>query len=139
LSRKPILVFLAFCWIAAIIAGSLMPNGGKALLGIEPHGNQGISPQIASNHKLVHYAAFGSTTLLLLLLARNRKQEIGALAITIVLGFCLEAGEHVFYHSPFEYSDVFDDAVAALLTCAAYWLFSLSKWPRRQSTRSQSR
>jgi hypothetical protein len=71
--------------------------------------------QVFSFHRLVHLAAFGCTSLLLIALARTRKQRIAALALVIATGFGIEFLEDYIYHCGLEVWDVRDDTVAALL------------------------
>lgn len=97
-----------------------MPNASKQRLHIEAPAHHVITGQIVSNHRIVHYLAFGSTALLLLLLTRGRKQEFAVVAATIFLGLCIEIAEHASYGAPFEYWDVIDDAIAVLLAYAAF-------------------
>jgi hypothetical protein len=106
--REPPFRCLTLAWILLVIVGSLQPARPAA---------------VVIMHRGIHYVAFAGTSLLLLLLARNRRQEILAVVATCFLGFSLEFMQHFVYHNVMEWRDVRDDAVAIL---AAYALYRLA-------------
>ena len=73
-------------------------------------------------HREIHYAAFGGTTLLLLLLCRTRLEEVRVVVAACFLGLSLEYLQHLIYHNPAEWWDVRDDAFAILAAFVAYYL-----------------
>jgi hypothetical protein len=110
---KLLFIKLAPFWILALIIGSLLPHAAKVAMGTSPPPGQPITMQIAWTHRLVHYAAFGSTALLLFVIARNARERQAALLATIALGVGIETLQHVIYKSSFETLDACDDAFAA--------------------------
>ena len=87
---------------------------------------------IAWTHSLVHYVAFGSTVLLLMVSARRNWERHAALLATIALGIGIEKLQQFFYGSDFEMNDVRDDVFAA---CSVYLFWHSvrfwSNWRRR--------
>jgi len=73
--------------------------------------------RIAWTHSLVHYAAFGSTVLILMISVRCNWQRHAALLATIALGVGLEKLQQLFYGSDFEMNDVRADIFAACGVC----------------------
>ena len=63
-------------------------------------------------HRGVHWLAFAGAALLLLALARNRRQEIGSVIAVFLLGLSLEYLQHLIYGKAMEWWDVRDDTVA---------------------------
>jgi hypothetical protein len=98
---------VALLWLLLIVVGSLQPA--------RP------GPVVAM-HRGIHFLAFGSAALLLLLLSRTRYREIRAVAALCLLGLSLEFVQHLVYLKPMEWRDVRDDTLAAL---AAFLLYRL--------------
>jgi FtsH-binding integral membrane protein len=97
--------WLARLWIAAVIVGSLLPGSAKVAL----HTSNNV------RHRLIHFFAFGSSFLVLSLLATTRQEELQAAAEVLVMGCIVELAQYsvsVFSHRPiFEWWDVRDDAI----------------------------
>ncbi len=121
LARRRTLIVIAAVWIAALIAGSLLPVGAKNALGTTSRrpaislGRFGepLSKRL-SEHRLVHFAAFGVTAFLLVTASRTTTQRMAAVAVTIGLGYAVEFLEHLVYRVDFEIWDVRDDALAVI-------------------------
>jgi hypothetical protein len=97
-------------WTLALIIGSFCPSAKDAL---------GTNrPATVLRHRIVHFAAFGATGLLLVLLGRTRVETIGASLAVVVLGFGLETAQHRIYGSAMEWNDVRDDACGVAVSCA---------------------
>jgi hypothetical protein len=92
-----------------------------------PEGNS-IVARVAWTHRLVHYAAFGSTVLILMISARRNWQRHAALLATIALGIGIEKLQQLFYGSDFELNDVRDDMFAAGSVYLIWHIFRA--WPR---------
>ncbi len=102
---------LAVLWIAAIIAGSLMPSRVKIAIGTTTPDSVPTRPA-GFGHRAYHVASFGIAALLLLLLATNRRQELYAAASILALGLAIESIQHFVMSGPaFEWWDVREDAV----------------------------
>jgi hypothetical protein len=112
LKRRPILLRLAQAWILALIAGSLQPARPAPVRGL---------------HSAIHWLAFAGTTSLLLLLCRNRREEIRAVAATCLMGLSLEYLQHVIYRNAMEWRDVRDDTLAVLAALTLYHLAGVCK------------
>ena len=107
LNRQPIVRRLTPIWILLLVAGSLQP-ARLALLG-------GL-------HRPLHWLVFSGTAFLLLLAARNLRQELCGVAAACLLGLSLECLQHLIYRNPMEWRDVRDDGLAVLLALALYRL-----------------
>jgi len=74
-------------------------------------------------HRLFHFAAFGSTTLLLILIAETPSQEALAAVGVALLGVILECGQYSLLKLCFlEWWDIRDDAIASLV------VFLCTRW-----------
>jgi hypothetical protein len=115
-----------------LVIGSLLPEEAKVAMGTStPEGNSVVA-RVAWTHSLIHYAAFGSTVLILMASARGNWQRHAALLATIALGIGIEKLQQLFYGSDFEMNDVRDDVFAA---CSVYLIWHVcrawSNWRRR--------
>jgi hypothetical protein len=111
-------------WIACVIAGSLMPGSAKNSLGTtdelrmrSPYEVGGVA------HRIWHFGVFGSTALLLLVQAKDRRGWVFAVLATFGLGLSLEFLQWRIYGSAFEWWDVRDDAIGVLGAALMYRLF----------------
>jgi hypothetical protein len=113
-SRKAC-AWIAAVWISCLIVGSLLPYRTKLALGTRPaHAANPRAPVVTLKHRAIHWLSFGGAALLLLLLARNRHQEIAAVAATIALGCFIEFAQHVMYRNDIEWWDMRHDTYGAL-------------------------
>lgn len=130
LLQRAFLAKVALFWILAVVVGSLLPQPAKSVLGTSPRNGQEMTARIAWTHRAVHFAAFGSTALFLLLVARSTRQRQAAILTTVALGAGIEMLQHAIYRSEFESCDVRDDALAA---CLVYLLwFVVRRWPAQR-------
>ncbi len=104
-------------WFLLVVVGSLQPARPVMLVGL--HG--------ASLHRHIHWLAFAGATSLLLLLSRNRRQEIQGVVATFLLGLSLEYLQHFIYRNAMEWYDVRDDALAILAAFTLYRLAAAGK------------
>jgi hypothetical protein len=103
------LVRIAPFWLLGLIVGSLLPGNAKTRMAPwarYSHLNRG---RISLKHRLAHFASFGSTTLLLLLITRKPGQGWAVLLATVGLGFCIEYAQHIVYGTRIEWWDIRDD------------------------------
>ena len=128
---KPISVFGRFIpsrqarwfarfWVAAVIVGSLMPGPGKEKLGLRTGKTAHVAGHITSKHRLVHMFAFGSSWLLVSLLACNHREALEAVGEIMAVGFLVELAQYVLYSHGrvFEWWDIRDDAIGiAVAVC----------------------
>ena len=98
---------ITLAWLLFIIVGSLQPA--------RPGHNVAL-------HRGIHWLAFACTAFLLLLLSRNRRQEIRGVVAACLLGLSLEYVQHVVYRNAMEWRDVRDDTLAILAALALYRL-----------------
>ena len=103
--RARIILRITQVWLLLLIVGSLQP----ARLG------QGVAL-----HRGIHWLAFAGTAFLLLLLSRNRRQEIRSIIAACLLGLSLEYLQHIIYRKPMEWWDVRDDILSILAAFALY-------------------
>lgn len=118
--RARIILCITLAWLLLLIVGSLQP----ARLGPGMALHRGNHPGVAV-HRGIHWLAFAGTALLLLLLSRNRRQEICSAIGTFLLGLSLEYLQHLIYRKPMEWRDVADDILAVL---AAFALYQFTRW-----------
>ena len=106
---------VAQVWLILLIVGSLQPARPSLVTGF---------------HREIHWLAFAGATFLLLLLSRNRRQEIWSAVGVFLLGLSLECLQHLFYRNPMEWWDVRDDTLSIL---AAFALYQFLGAPRAAS------
>jgi hypothetical protein len=128
--KQSVFVKAAFFWVVALVAGSLLPQQVKVALGTSTPEGHAIVARVLRTHCAVHYAAFGSTALLLMAIARNSWQRHIALLTTIALGAGTELGQHFLYGSDIEMTDIRDDAFAA---CAVYLIWHVVRLSLRRA------
>lgn len=92
-------------WILIVAVGSLQPARPGPVRGV---------------HAELHWFLFGVTALLLLLVSRNRRQEISAMVATCLFGLTLELAQHLIYHKAMEWHDVIHDLLAVSVVFALY-------------------
>src|SRR6266849_2488245 len=77
-----------------VAIGSLQPASPLAAAGaLQPAG----PGPVVDLHRQIHWLAFGGAAFLLLLLSRNRRQEIRSVIATCLLGLSLEYLQHLIY------------------------------------------
>ena len=117
---RGILRAIASVWVACLIVGSLLPGSVKEELGTTSH--EQILHQtrrVTEKHRVVHFLAFGSTCLLLMLMANTALGEMLWTALVVLLGCLIETAQYLIYPIPFEWWDVLDDFYAAVAMFAA--------------------
>ncbi len=88
-------------------------------------------------HSWLHLAAFGVIGFMLVRGGRNDMQRRWFFIAAMVMGFAIEVGEHLVFHSRLEWKDVFMDVTGAVGgTLAA--LATLGEMKRRRETRARS-
>lgn len=125
--KRSLFVSAVPLWIAALVIGSLLPQQAKVALGISTPEGQAVTLRMVWIHRLVHYAAFGSTALLLIAIARKGPRRQAALLAVVVLAVGIEALQHFIYRNGFEADDVRIDVFAA---CAAYLIWHVVRLVR---------
>lgn len=65
-------------------------------------------------HSLLHLLAFALLAFVLVRAGRNDKQRRWFFIAAMVLGFAIEVGEHLVFHGPLEWKDVFMDVTGAV-------------------------
>lgn len=113
-SRQMLIRIIPF-WVLCVIVGSFLPGPTKVAIGTTTpvrleaaHEVQGIA------HRSIHFAVFGVTAILFLLVARNGGQEILAVFFALGLGTVLEVLQHLSFGSVLEWWDIRDDAIGVL-------------------------
>lgn len=113
LSRRVLKLLAAFLILSAI-AGSFLPGEIKVLLGTEPY--DPTTGYVGVAHRVYHFATFGSTALVLMMLAQTLWEEAVAAAFAFGLGLLIETVQHVIGFSlVFEWWDVRDDLYAVTI------------------------
>ena len=118
---RRLLAWVVPVWITCLTFGSLLPGNLKVELGTtteqqQIHPNEGV----ILPHRIAHFALFGFTACLLMLLSRTNRTEFWAMITAILLGSAIEFAQHAIYRFNFEWWDVRDDAIGAV---GAYLVF----------------
>jgi hypothetical protein len=109
------LVRIAPWWIIILIVGSFLPGPVKSRLGTASAPVGIHHSTVPVRHRIVHFLSFGSTALILILIAGNRFQQLLAAASVAALGLAIESGQYSLLHLPYmEWWDVKDDAIASI-------------------------
>ena len=117
---RRILRAIAPVWVLCLIGGSLLPGSVKEELGTISH--EQILHQtrrVTLKHRVVHFLAFGSTCLLLMLIAKDPLGEVLGAGFVVLLGCAIETAQYFIYPIPFEWWDVLDDLYATAAMFAA--------------------
>jgi hypothetical protein len=105
---------IAVIWIVCLIVASLQPFRPPATTGRASH-----------KHQIEHVLVFGATALLLLALARTRKEEMKAAGGVVCLGTVIEISQFLIYRFPaFEWWDVREDTIGAAIALVIHQI-----WP----------
>ena len=106
LVNRTALRWFATVWVICLIVASLQPFRPEAT-------KQGHS----ARHQIAHVAVFGATGVILLALARSRREDWVAVGGVVVLATFIEVAQLLLYRSPegFEWWDVREDSIGALL------------------------
>jgi hypothetical protein len=117
----PILIRrIAQAWLLLLVIGSLQPARPGP---------------VHAMHREIHFLAFGGAAFLLLLVTRNRREEIGVVAGACLLGLSLEYLQHLFYGNVMEWWDVRDDTIAVLAALVLYRLLAAGRGAFRAPSR----
>jgi hypothetical protein len=107
--------WFARLWISAVIVGSLLPGSARVTL----HASASTRPQFryTLTHRLIHFAAFGSSFLVLSLLATERRLQLEAAVEVMAIGCIVEVIQYFVYshRQVFEWWDVRDDVIGISL------------------------
>jgi len=105
--------WFARVWISAVIVGSLMPGSAKVMLRGSESKHIHSRSSTGLRHRLLHFVAFGSSFLVLSLLATGKREELKAAGEVMAIGCIVELAQY-FIYAPrhfFEWWDVRDDAI----------------------------
>jgi len=114
---RPLLKRISVIWIVCLIIASLQPFRAPTTRGRTSH-----------KHQIEHVVVFGATALLLLALARTRKEEAKAIAGVICLATAIEISQFLIYRLPaFEWWDVREDTIGAAIALLIHqiWPFAV--------------
>jgi hypothetical protein len=119
---RRVLRVVAPFWVIGLIVGSFLPGTLKDRLGTTAQPQSGhVVRQVALKHRMFHLASFGSTALILLVIAGNAREERKGAAFVLLLGCAIETLQCWQSNGVlFEWWDVRDDfyAVAAVFIMA---------------------
>ena len=110
---RSFLYWILLLLVAAVVVGSLLPDGLKGALGL--HGSE-------ARHRLYHFLVFGGTALLGLAIARDLWQRVAVAGSVFALGVALEVAQYVYYDNPLEWWDIRDDGLGVLVAVLGTWL-----------------
>ena len=104
---------VALAWVVLVIVLSLQPARMRQTYG---H---------TIEHAVMHVVLFGLTGVILLALARNRREQFNAVAGVVCLGIGIEISQYLIYTLPgFEWWDVRDDVIGAVIALVIHQV-----WP----------
>lgn len=109
--------WFARLWISVVIVGSLLPGSAKVFL----HASESKPTQFRGTanltHRLIHFVAFGSSFLVLSLLATGRRKQLEAAGEVMAIGCFIELTQYFAYshRQLFEWWDVRDDAIGIIV------------------------
>src|ERR1700733_3315871 len=105
--------WLVRSWICVVVLGSLLPHSEKVLLHASEDDYKQLNNAAHMKHRFIHFCAFGSSFLMLGLLATSRKEELEAAAEVIAVDCIVELVQYFVYsHGQlFEWWDVRDDTI----------------------------
>lgn len=107
--------WFARLWISVVIAGSLLPGR------VHWHASQSEPAEVRHTailaHQFIHFVAFGSSFLVLSLLATGRREQLEAAFEVMTIGCIIELIQYVVYshRQVFEWWDVRDDAIGVVV------------------------
>jgi glycopeptide antibiotics resistance protein len=102
--------------ILLLTTASLLPTATRNRLKLRTvSSNRSVQLAAIRQHRLAHWAAFGTLSFFLALLGRNLVQRIWALAGVVALGTLIECLQYLIYRGTFEVWDVRDDSYAAFV------------------------
>lgn len=106
---RAILQRIAALWIAGLIVLSLQP--------VRVHKISGRT----LGHQIEHVLLFGATAMMLLMLARNRREIFNAVGGVVLLAMGIEISQFLIYSLPaFEWWDVREDTIGAVIAWMAW-------------------
>jgi hypothetical protein len=105
--------WFARLWITAVIVGSLLPGSAKVVLHASANKRTHTRAAVGTAHRFVHFFAFGSSFLVLSLLANKIREELEAALEILAIGCIVEVVQFFVYdhRQGFEWWDVRDDAI----------------------------
>jgi hypothetical protein len=109
--------WFALLWISVVIVGSLLPGSAKATLHASERKPTQFGNMGNAKHRLIHFIAFGSSFLVLSLLATGRREQLEAAGEVLAIGCIVELAQYFMYshRHVFEWWDVRDDAIGIAL------------------------
>jgi len=108
---------LARFWISAVLVGSLLPSSAKVTLHASEGNGTHSKNTVTMKHRFIHFIAFGSSFLVLSLLATGRREQLEAAVEIMTIGCIVEIIQFLVYshRQVFEWWDVRDDAIGIVV------------------------
>lgn len=88
-----------------------MPGSAKVALRGSESKHTHSRNSVSLKHRLIHFVAFGSSFLVLSLLATGRREELEAAGEVMAIGCIVELAQYFISPRRFEWWDVRDDAI----------------------------
>lgn len=123
---RPVVLWFARAWIAAVVVGSLMPQSAKIAVhaaDVTKHD----STDVSLSHRWIHFLAFGSSFLVLSRLAGGKREELLAAVEIVGIGCAVEVvqcGQFYWqaHRMAFEWWDIRDDAIGVAAALVLLWV-----------------
>jgi len=114
--NRSLLMRIALLWTAAIVIGSFLPIGVKEAIGTETRSSlPAVQHRAAVRHRAGHLVAFGIAALLFATASTKNSHRLCYFLLMAALGSTIEYSQHVIFGSVFEWWDIRDDTLAAVV------------------------
>jgi hypothetical protein len=91
------------------------------VLSLQPWRVPNTTGRKSYKHQIEHVVVFGATAMLLLTLARNRRETLNAVGGVLLLAVAIEISQYLIYSLPaFEWWDVREDAIGAAIALVTW-------------------
>ena len=109
---------IALLWTAAIVIGSFLPPQIKQAIGTEARSSRTAERRRAHlKHRAGHLIAFGIDAFLFAAASIRKTHRFYYFLFTVLLGLAIEYTQHATYGFIFEWWDLRDDTLAAVVGC----------------------
>jgi len=116
--NRSLLMRLAVLWTAAIVIGSSLPIEMKEAIGTETRSSlPAVQHRAAIRHRVGHLIAFGIAALLFAAASTRNSHRVYYFLLVAALGSTIEYSQHLIFGSAFEWWDIRDDTLAAVVGC----------------------
>jgi hypothetical protein len=103
-------------WVLCVTVGSLLPGRAKVAIGTTTPMRLEATHEVGGiAHQAIHFAVFGATAILFLLVSRSAWHDFIAVLSALGLGAALEMVQHILFGSVLEWWDIRDDGFGVVV------------------------